>query len=329
MSMYKYSLRHKINFIYALFLVGASIIQAQGFIVGTLVKTPSGYCPIESLSFGDKVISYDLNNSCVECAIISVNSRVTDSLIELTVGDETILVEDDHQFYLPQRKYWAAASSLEAGDFLLKNCRELVSIDSAARVSEPVKVYDLTVEQYHNFCVTREDILAHNFLPVIVAGVVWTIGDGVAFYGAAGVGAAIISGIIYNSGAESRKQEIYRHIDDRIGKAAAGGGDRDPEDPKKGRASAANPPPGNSKKGDESNKKGKTPTQEAREKARELGYKLDKNPPFNTHGEPAYRNGQRWISRDVDAHKGGYWKMFDKYKRLGTYDKNLKIKVGN
>ena len=67
--------------------------------------------------------------------------------------------------------------------------------------------------------------------------------------------------------------------------------------------------------------------------AKKMGFKPIKA-NFDTHGQPAFQNGTKIISRDVGikgggSHNGGYWKMFDKSgKRLGTYDKSLKRRIG-
>ena len=46
--------------------------------------------------------------------------------------------------------------------------------------------------------------------------------------------------------------------------------------------------------------------------------------PFNSHGQEVFSNGKNFITRDVDSHSGGVWKMFDRAgRRLGTYDANL------
>lgn len=59
--------------------------------------------------------------------------------------------------------------------------------------------------------------------------------------------------------------------------------------------------------------------------AERLGYnRVVKNPPFDSHGQKVYTNGVRYITRDVDSHIGGVWKMFDRHgQRIGTYDANL------
>lgn len=61
------------------------------------------------------------------------------------------------------------------------------------------------------------------------------------------------------------------------------------------------------------------------EKASDLGYKNRvKDPPFNPHGQPVYTNGNDYITPDVDKHKGGEWKIFDRHgNRVGTFDGNL------
>ena len=46
--------------------------------------------------------------------------------------------------------------------------------------------------------------------------------------------------------------------------------------------------------------------------------------PFDSHGQEVFFDGRRYITRDVDSHIGGVWKMFDRAgRRLGTYDANL------
>jgi RHS repeat-associated protein len=51
--------------------------------------------------------------------------------------------------------------------------------------------------------------------------------------------------------------------------------------------------------------------------------------PFNSHGQEVFTNGKNYITRDVDSHIGGAWKMFDRRgNRIGTYDANLN-RIGN
>lgn len=66
---------------------------------------------------------------------------------------------------------------------------------------------------------------------------------------------------------------------------------------------------------------------ELTESARKLGFSRRIAPnkaPFNSHGQAVFQKGNRYITQDVDGHRGGVWKMFDQRgRRLGTYDQNL------
>jgi RHS repeat-associated protein len=74
---------------------------------------------------------------------------------------------------------------------------------------------------------------------------------------------------------------------------------------------------------------------EAAKMAEELGYTERIPPqkaPINSHGQPFFRNPKTgWkISPDVDAHRGGVWKLFDrKWARQGTYNADLTIRLGD
>ncbi|WP_176110438.1 toxin C-terminal domain-containing protein [Izhakiella australiensis] len=68
---------------------------------------------------------------------------------------------------------------------------------------------------------------------------------------------------------------------------------------------------------------------EAQESAGKLGFDRKipaPKAPFNSHGQPVFFDGKKYITPDVDSHNvTNGWKMFDrKGKRMGTYDSNLK-----
>jgi hypothetical protein len=69
---------------------------------------------------------------------------------------------------------------------------------------------------------------------------------------------------------------------------------------------------------------------EARQLAEQLGFKEVKDPPFDSHGEPVFRQGNRFIAADRDGHSGGTWKLFDqKGTRIGTYNDDLSVRIGD
>jgi putative RNase toxin 21 of polymorphic toxin system len=61
--------------------------------------------------------------------------------------------------------------------------------------------------------------------------------------------------------------------------------------------------------------------------AKALGFKKTN---YYSHGQTVFQKGKKFITRDIDSHNGGFWKMADsvanlarKQTRLGTYDKFL------
>ena len=79
---------------------------------------------------------------------------------------------------------------------------------------------------------------------------------------------------------------------------------------------------------------GKITNKEATKVAKDLGYEPTNYTSKN--GAKIFTNGKNYISADVTSHNGGFWKMADSVKeinskttRLGTYDKWLKIRIGD
>jgi hypothetical protein len=68
----------------------------------------------------------------------------------------------------------------------------------------------------------------------------------------------------------------------------------------------------------------------ARQKARILGFNETKGAPFDSHGQPTFKFGNKWIAPDIDGHSGHQtWKMFDAAgNRLGTYNTDLTVRLG-
>jgi hypothetical protein len=302
----------------------ASLTYGEGFIAGTLIKTPSGYTPIEKLCIGDSVICYDSKDRCIERPITHVIKKQTRTIVQLTVGDELIVVEADHKFYLPQENTWVEARALAPGHVLLKHCTELVVVEEAQEILQPADVYDISVADYHNFCVSHQDVHVHNFIPFIIVGISWAFGagagGGLAVTGTLGVGALALGAMLYNS--EHRQREaIFRRLEEENQRTTDHSITYDRQDQKTLFHAI-----------DDGYRplRPKTPNQQAEEDAAKLGYKKAKNPPFNSHNKPAFKKGERWITEDRDSHKGGRWKMFDsKGKRLGTFDGRLEKKIGN
>ena len=70
--------------------------------------------------------------------------------------------------------------------------------------------------------------------------------------------------------------------------------------------------------GNDNNRKKTEPyyknNKEAKKAAEDMGFKETKDYNFNSHGQPVYRKGNTFISRDTEGHNGGAWKVWTSNK---------------
>ncbi|MDC0711770.1 toxin C-terminal domain-containing protein [Stigmatella sp. ncwal1] len=67
---------------------------------------------------------------------------------------------------------------------------------------------------------------------------------------------------------------------------------------------------------------------EARQLARQLGFKEVSDAPFKSHGQLVFKSRTKYITPDFDGHTGGTWKVYDiKGNRLGTFNDDLTQRI--
>ncbi|MCX0355699.1 hypothetical protein LI064_14355 [Clostridium perfringens] len=137
----------------------------SGCLIGeTLVKTLEGFKPIRELEISDLVLSKNEKlgideykkvteihrNSTYESCILSTKN----SIIEATTG---------HLFMI-KGKWWTAAIDIKENDYIELsngNYEEILKIEYKEN-NYPIKVYNLTVEDNHNYYVGEKEVLTHN-----------------------------------------------------------------------------------------------------------------------------------------------------------------------
>lgn len=154
---------------------------SAGFLAGTLVTTPNGHIPIEQLEISDLVLCYDFKNSFAIRPITYIKKKVTQNYLCITCENESFFVSPDHHFYLPQQKTWIPAYKLKQHDILLKNFTEHTQIHELSLIIKTQDTYDITIADYHNFCISPLNITTHNFLPAIALGISFLFGGGISF----------------------------------------------------------------------------------------------------------------------------------------------------
>lgn len=146
-------------------LGAAACSEDSCFAAGTLIDTPVGPRPIESLREGDVVWSYDLRTRQRIAAPISRTFVHRNALVRdlRLAGGSTLRVTDEHPFYVPGEGRYVPASELSVGV-------ELASLDAGSLSETPVgslseqrrrtTVYNIEVAGFHNYFAAG--VLVHN-----------------------------------------------------------------------------------------------------------------------------------------------------------------------
>ncbi|MCG8315179.1 MAG: EndoU domain-containing protein, partial [Pseudomonadales bacterium] len=85
------------------------------------------------------------------------------SLVDITLETgEVIQTTAEHPFYVPKESKWVFASDLNKGNYLLDDKGELVKVVSLALYEKESKVFNITVNNTHNYYVGKDSVLSHN-----------------------------------------------------------------------------------------------------------------------------------------------------------------------
>ena len=133
------------------------------FAAGTLISTENGLIPIEDIKIGDYV--YTINELTNTKELKPVSNTIiskTDTMYKITVDDDIIYASPKHPFYVVDKGY-IRAYDLKIGDLLLSNSisYEITDIE-IIKYDEPIEVYNLTIDDNHNFLITDNEYLVHN-----------------------------------------------------------------------------------------------------------------------------------------------------------------------
>lgn len=286
---------------------------AEGFLARTLVRTASGYAPIDKVAVGDFIYGYDKELNLIKVQVKSVVKKSITRYAKVYVNATCIAAAIEQKLYTYDRK-WVCISDLKIGDLLINGNNQTSAVNHIEWIEDFIDVYLIEVSGYHTFCVTQFDFCAHNFVPIFAIGISWVIGGGVIEFSGLSIGLASLGlyfGCLFS---KNKKASVPVNVNIVVESCVSGMPSPDPNKKDRDKARANHCPLTN---------------KQARVKAEELGYKEGSNPPFNSHGKPVFKNGKRWISPDRDGHNGGIWKMFDAAgRRIGTWNANLTEMIG-
>ncbi|PJI94690.1 intein [Luteimicrobium subarcticum] len=143
------------------------------FTAGTLVRTPDGHKPIESLRAGDKVLTHDLTAGVdVLETVEETFVRTTSTLYHLTIAGQRVTTTDEHPFMVAGMG-WIAARDLRPGDLLVTGTLDTggptgtVTLDAVEIEHSDETVYNIHVHTHHTYYVLAglTSVLVHNSGP--------------------------------------------------------------------------------------------------------------------------------------------------------------------
>ncbi len=135
------------------------------FVGETLIAYENGQKRIDEIEVGDKVWAYDTETGKTELKEVQiVYIHDCDEILHLHTSCGDIDTTSNHPFYVIG-KGWVTAGELKAGDkvYRLDGSMAVVTGSELERLAEPIKVYNLEVEDYHTYFVGDVPVLVHNY----------------------------------------------------------------------------------------------------------------------------------------------------------------------
>lgn len=148
---------------------------ACSFVPGTLVLMADGtYKPIEQIQVGDLVLATDpeTGETGPRTVLAPLTSDGTKDLVKLTIdtdgadGDATgtLIVTDNHPFWVPDLHMWLSARELRVGSLLQTSAGTKVQVTATPSWTTHQRVHNLTVDDLHTYYVLAGSapVLVHN-----------------------------------------------------------------------------------------------------------------------------------------------------------------------
>ena len=137
------------------------------FVAGTLVATPSGERPIESLRAGDLVLTRgELDGAVSTHPVVQTFVRGAPSLVDVYIetadgGGESIRSTPEHPYWTLDRG-WVGAGELVANEMLRGLGGHEVRVTKVVPIAQEAAVYNIEVEGTHTYFVGRLAAWVHN-----------------------------------------------------------------------------------------------------------------------------------------------------------------------
>jgi hypothetical protein len=151
---------------------GVCLFEGQCLVAGTLVSTPSGLRPIESLKVGDTVSSRDAvtgesSNQRVSKTFVTPDRVVLELTLVSAGRTDTLRATPQHPFNV-EGQGWVAAGKLEP-EMRIRSAGEELIVKRVRQLDGYHTVYNIEVENTHTYFVGRLQSWVHNACPTVYA----------------------------------------------------------------------------------------------------------------------------------------------------------------
>jgi hypothetical protein len=133
------------------------------FVAGTKIRTDNGIRPIEYISVGDLVLSWNPESGSFEHKAVDRLIRSATRAFTFVQGEGwNIVCTTDHPFLVDGK--WKLSKDLMPGDFLLDAKGQHVRITAVVGMASETdaEVFNFTVRDTHTYCVTEFGFVVHN-----------------------------------------------------------------------------------------------------------------------------------------------------------------------
>ena len=141
-----------------------ALIKSACFVAGTQILTKDGHTSIENIQIGDLVWAENPETGEKGLKpVVRVFINETDTLVSIFTETGEIITTEEHPFWV-LGKGWTRASELTSNDiFIMQNGLTIQARGiSIKKVSNPIKVYNFEVKDWHTYYVSNSNILVHN-----------------------------------------------------------------------------------------------------------------------------------------------------------------------
>lgn len=201
-----------------LLLCVINLLSAEGFVADTATHTQQGLVAIENV-YSDDCVTIDCGNKSPSYVVTNTTSSTVDQFIKITIKDVQLCTAVNQKMYV-LNKGWVRADELVRSDLLLCENKKYVEIAALERVHKKQKMYSLTVESSHVFCVTKYGVIVHNIEPIgtgvatIAVSMCPPLGGAVILGEIIAFGVAGIAGyLIHKKSKQDAKQNRYPIIE--------------------------------------------------------------------------------------------------------------------